>query len=162
MASLIRPREAMLEEPEARCSETIWMAEFYSAQDLAGSMCSLRHELIVNRRWRWMIKGTNNLGLRWIWVPVFPLKIPTLAWQNPTFLLYNTTTKIMAKTDKSALISKMIASIRAREFADCSKAAAFNRVDRTSISKRVGGLTRPKKRSAHFTTDASPTTRRRP
>jgi exonuclease V gamma subunit len=50
----------------------------------------------------------------------------------------------MAKEDKSALINKAVAAIRAGEFTDYSKAAARFGVDRTSVSKRVRGLTKPR------------------
>jgi hypothetical protein len=50
----------------------------------------------------------------------------------------------MARGDKSALINKAVAAIRAGDFADYSKAAARFGVDRTSVSKRVRGLTKPR------------------
>ena len=51
----------------------------------------------------------------------------------------------MTRSDKSALINKAVAAIRAGEFADYSKAAAFYGADRTSVSKRVRGPTRTRK-----------------
>jgi hypothetical protein len=48
----------------------------------------------------------------------------------------------MARADKSALINKAVAAIRAGKFADYSKAAARFGVDYTSVSKRVRSLTK--------------------
>lgn len=56
----------------------------------------------------------------------------------------------MARTDKSALISKAVDAIRASEFIDFSKAAAYFGVDRTSVSKRVRGLTKTRKEANSF------------
>jgi hypothetical protein len=50
----------------------------------------------------------------------------------------------MAKEDKSALINKAVAAIHASEFADYSKTAAQFRGDRTSVSKHIRGLTKPR------------------
>jgi hypothetical protein len=50
----------------------------------------------------------------------------------------------MARGDKSALINKAVTAIHASEFADYSKAAARFGVDRTSVSKHVRGLTKPR------------------
>jgi hypothetical protein len=50
----------------------------------------------------------------------------------------------MAKGDKSALINKTVAVIRAGEFADYSKAAARFRVNRTSVLKHVESLINPR------------------
>ena len=69
---------------------------------------------------------------------------------NLTFSNFTTTTKIMARADKSALISKAVAAFRAGEFADYSKAATHFGVDRTSVSKRVRGLTKTRQEANLF------------
>ena len=56
----------------------------------------------------------------------------------------------MVRADKSALISKAVAVLRAGKSTDYSKAAAYYGVDRTSVSKRVRGLTKTKKEAASF------------
>jgi hypothetical protein len=56
----------------------------------------------------------------------------------------------MARADKSALISKAVAAFRAGEFADYSKAATHFGVDRTSVSKRVRGLTKTRQEANSF------------
>jgi hypothetical protein len=56
----------------------------------------------------------------------------------------------MARADKSALISKVVAAFRAGEFADYSKAATYFRVDRTLVSKRVRGLTKTRQEANSF------------
>jgi hypothetical protein len=50
----------------------------------------------------------------------------------------------MARRDKSALINKAVAAIRASEFADYSKAAAKFGVDRTSVLKHIRDLIKPR------------------
>jgi Tc5 transposase DNA-binding domain len=56
----------------------------------------------------------------------------------------------MARADKSALISQAVTAFRAGEFTDYSKAAAHFGVDRTSVSKRVKGLTKTRKEANSF------------
>jgi hypothetical protein len=56
----------------------------------------------------------------------------------------------MAREDKSVLINKAVAVIRAGEFADYSKAAARFRVDHTSVLKRVRGLIKPRQEANSF------------
>ena len=56
----------------------------------------------------------------------------------------------MAKADKSALISQAVTVIRAGKFADYSKAAAHFGVDRTSILKRVRGLSKTRQETNLF------------
>jgi hypothetical protein len=56
----------------------------------------------------------------------------------------------MARADKSALISQAVAAIRAGKFVDYSKAAAHFGVDRTSVSKRVRGLTKTRQEANSF------------
>jgi hypothetical protein len=51
----------------------------------------------------------------------------------------------MARTDKSARIATAIAAIRSGEITDYSKAAEKYKVDRTTISKRIRGLTKSRK-----------------
>ena len=56
----------------------------------------------------------------------------------------------MARVDKSALISKAADIIRAGEFTDFSKAAAYFSIDCTSVSKRVRGLTKTRREANSF------------
>jgi hypothetical protein len=56
----------------------------------------------------------------------------------------------MARVDKSAYIAVAIAAIRLGEFKDYSKAAAKFDVDRTTISKRIRGLTKSRKDADSF------------
>lgn len=56
----------------------------------------------------------------------------------------------MARADKSARIAAAIAAIRSGEFKDYSKAAAKFKVDRTTISKRIRGLTKSRKDADSF------------
>jgi hypothetical protein len=56
----------------------------------------------------------------------------------------------MARTDKSARIAVAIAAIRSGEIKDYSKAAAKYNVDRTTISKRIRGLTKSRKDADSF------------
>ena len=64
--------------------------------------------------------------------------------------MFTTTTTIIARADKSALISQAVAAIHAGEFTDYSKAAAYFGVDRTSVSKRVRGLTKTRQEANSF------------
>ena len=56
----------------------------------------------------------------------------------------------MAKADKSALISQAVTTIRAGKFANYSKTTAYFGVDRTSILKRVRGLTKTRQKANLF------------
>jgi hypothetical protein len=56
----------------------------------------------------------------------------------------------MTRVDKSARIAAAIAAIRLGEIKDYSKAAAKFNVDRTTISKRIRGLTKSKKDANSF------------
>jgi hypothetical protein len=56
----------------------------------------------------------------------------------------------MARADKSARIERAIAAIRSGEFIDYSKAAEKSGCDRTTISKRIRGLTKSKKDADTF------------
>jgi hypothetical protein len=56
----------------------------------------------------------------------------------------------MARADKSARIAAAIAAIRSGEIKDYSKAAAKFNVDRTTISKRIRGLTKSRKDADSF------------
>ena len=56
----------------------------------------------------------------------------------------------MARVDKSACIVVAIATIKLGEIIDYSKAAAKFNVDRTTISKRIRGLTKSKKDANSF------------
>jgi hypothetical protein len=56
----------------------------------------------------------------------------------------------MVRTDKSARIAAAIAAIRSGEIEDYSKAAAKYNVDRTTISKRIRGLTKSRKDADSF------------
>jgi hypothetical protein len=56
----------------------------------------------------------------------------------------------MAKEDKSALLNKAVAVIRAGKFADYSKTASRFGVDYTSVSKRVRGLIKPRQEANFF------------
>jgi hypothetical protein len=56
----------------------------------------------------------------------------------------------MARGDKSALINKAVAAIRAGEFADYSKTAARFGVNCTFVLKRVRGLTKPRQKANSF------------
>lgn len=56
----------------------------------------------------------------------------------------------MARANRSALISKAVAAIRAGEFTDYSKPAAFYGVNRTSVSKRVRGQTKTKEANSFY------------
>lgn len=56
----------------------------------------------------------------------------------------------MARTDKSARIAAAIAAIRSGEITDYSKAAEKYKVDRTTISKRIRGLTKSRKEADSF------------
>ena len=56
----------------------------------------------------------------------------------------------MARDDKSAKVEKAVAAIKAGEFTDYSKAAARYGCDRTSVSKRIRGLTKSRKDALSF------------
>jgi hypothetical protein len=56
----------------------------------------------------------------------------------------------MARTDKSARIAAAIAAIQSGEITDYSKAAAKFNVDRTTISKRIRGLTKSRRDADSF------------
>jgi len=56
----------------------------------------------------------------------------------------------MARVDKSALIEKAVSVIKRGEFTDYSKAAAYYGCDRTSVSKRIRGLTRTRRDANSF------------
>jgi hypothetical protein len=56
----------------------------------------------------------------------------------------------MARTDKSARIAAAIAAIRSGEIKDYSKEAAKYNIDRTTISKRIRGLTKSRKDADSF------------
>jgi hypothetical protein len=56
----------------------------------------------------------------------------------------------MARVDKSARIAAAIAAIQSGEFKDYSKAATKFDVDRTTISKRIRGLTKSRKDADSF------------
>jgi hypothetical protein len=56
----------------------------------------------------------------------------------------------MARADKSALISKAVAVLRAGKFTNYSKAATHFGVDRNLVSKRVRGLTKTKNETNSF------------
>jgi hypothetical protein len=56
----------------------------------------------------------------------------------------------MTRVDKSARIALAIAAIRSGEIKDYSKAAAKFNVNRTTISKRIRGLTKSRKDADSF------------
>jgi hypothetical protein len=56
----------------------------------------------------------------------------------------------MARADKSACIVVAIAAIQLGEITDYSKAAAKFNVDRTTISKRIRGLTKSRRDADSF------------
>jgi hypothetical protein len=56
----------------------------------------------------------------------------------------------MARADKSALVKKAVSVIKRGEFRDYSKAAAYYGYDRTSISKRIRGLTKTRQEANSF------------
>jgi hypothetical protein len=64
----------------------------------------------------------------------------------------------MARADKSALVEKAVSAIKRGEFSDYSKAAAHYGCDRTSVSKRIRGLTRTRKEANSFFHQALTTT----
>jgi len=56
----------------------------------------------------------------------------------------------MARVDKSALVKKAVSVIKRGEFRDYSKAATYYGYDRTSISKRIRGLTKTRQEANSF------------
>ena len=56
----------------------------------------------------------------------------------------------MARADKSACIATAVAAIQSGEFIDYSKATAKYKVNRTTISKRIRGLTRSRQEANSF------------
>jgi hypothetical protein len=56
----------------------------------------------------------------------------------------------MARADKSALVEKAVSAIKRGEFTDYSKAAERYGCDRTSVSKRIRGLTKTRKETTSF------------
>jgi len=70
-----------------------------------------------------------------------PVKIPPKISQN----LPHYDHLIMARADKSAAVNAAVEAIRRGEFIDYSKAAEHFKCDRTSISKRMRGLTKTRR-----------------
>ncbi len=64
----------------------------------------------------------------------------------------------MARADISALVEKAVSVIKRGEFSDYSKAAAHYDCDRTSVSKRICGLTWSRKEANSFFHQALTTT----
>ena len=62
------------------------------------------------------------------------------------FLALNSTTTTIVRVDKSALISRAVAAVRAGEFGDYSKAAAHFGGVCTVVSKRVRSPTRTRQK----------------
>ena len=56
----------------------------------------------------------------------------------------------MARADKSALVEKAVSAIKRGEFRDYSKAATHYGCDRTSVSKRIRGLTKTRQEANSF------------
>jgi hypothetical protein len=67
----------------------------------------------------------------------------------------------MARADKSALVEKAVSAIKRGEFRDYSKAAVHYGCDRTSVSKRIRGLTKTGRRPTPSSASASQTPRKR-
>jgi hypothetical protein len=56
----------------------------------------------------------------------------------------------MGRVDKSALVEKAVSAIKRGEFRDYSKAADYYSYDRTSVSKRIRGLTKTRQDANSF------------
>jgi DNA invertase Pin-like site-specific DNA recombinase len=70
--------------------------------------------------------------------------------QKPAFPKHHHPTLIMARADKSALVDKAVSAIKRGEFTDYSKAATKYGCDRTTISRRIRGLTKTRKEATLF------------